>query len=124
MKILKLTFILTMLISPFFAEAKKIKIIRSNPGEDGRFNTVREEHTGFMPWSSHLLDCKNPGPIACGWTQPPIIGGYSVVDIEHFVLTEIANGNLSGSTNYNGTVRVIWVSDDAGNIEIEMNDEF
>jgi hypothetical protein len=102
------------------ASAKKIKIYRDGSADGVHYDRVVETSNLF----SHTLNCRNPGATTCAWVNVPNIGGFSSDVIELFVMTEISNGNKTGSTNYNGKVYVVWNYNPITNVlEIDMDDE-
>lgn len=101
------------------ASAKHIHITREGSDDGVHYNRVSEHST----WFSHTLNCKDPGTVTCGWSTTPVIGGYSADVIEGFVMDKIALGTTSGTTNYNGKVKVTW-SYVNGVLDIDMTDEF
>lgn len=90
---------LVILVSLTLSSKAKIKITKSNGGQNG-YRDVVETHDG----DDHTLKCKNPGRESCTWGQGfPIATLDELEAIDTFIENQLSNGSYSGTGNLSGT---------------------
>lgn len=110
--------LVTLLLGHGYAEAKIIKITKSDGGQFG-YRDVEEIHD-FVK-NEHFLSCKYPGNENCGWTtQPP--SRVSITDITSIVDDRIIGGQLSGTSSLDGVI-FRWDATDVYNQVVEITED-